>query len=64
MAKPIKLRKSEASTDLYECQCGQSQTDELTRCPKCQRFLCDVCMSFGTGVPCIDCDSGMDEVDF
>ena len=63
MAKPIKLKNAESAKTLYECQCGQTQTDELTRCPKCGRFLCDICMSFGPGVACLDCDD-MDEVDF
>lgn len=64
MAKPIKLKNSETSTDLYECRCGELQIDPLTPCPKCHRHLCDICMSFGAGVPCLDCEADMDEVDF
>jgi len=63
VAKPIKLKDSEQGKTLYECRCGQTQTDALVKCRKCHRFLCDICMSFESDV-CVDCDSDMDEVDF
>lgn len=63
MAKPIKLKKEETATDLYECSCGQTQAGELMRCPTCHRHLCDNCMYYGPGVSCVDCELGMDEVE-
>ena len=69
MAKPIKLKNEEAEATIYECQCGVTQTSELTRCPECSIPLCDTCMPFGFGVACVDCadpDSTEydDEIDF